>query len=290
MKALESALPFVESVFHASDFSEASDNAFAHALAIALLRQARFTILHAGEPAADKALWTAFPPVRRTLERWGLLEEGSPRSAVFEEFSMKVKKIRSPKRDPLRACLEHLVEEPADLLVLATEGREGPPRWMRSSVAEALARRVEANTLFVPRDARGFVSRETGRIELRRILLPVDRTPDPRAAIVVATRVARALGDGSVTITLLQVGDGAVLDELRLPEDEAWSWERQARSGEVLEEILAAADALSPDLIAMTTAGRDGVLDALRGSTTEQVLRQAPCPLLAIQESWAGAD
>jgi len=289
LNAVEPALPFVESVFHPCDLAGASDSAFAHALAIALLRQASFTILHAGEPAADKASWTAFPPVRRTLERWGLLEEGSPRSAVFEEFSVTVRKVRSPKRDPLRACLEYLIEEPTDLLVLATDGREGLPRWMKSSVAEELARRVEANTLFVPRRARGFVSLETGQIELRRILLPVDRTPDPRAALVLATRAAKALGDGSVTITLLEVGDGSVLDPLRLPEDEAWSWDRQARSGEVVDEILSAADALSPDLIAMTTAGRDGVLDALRGSTTEQVLRQAPCPVLAIQESWAGA-
>jgi nucleotide-binding universal stress UspA family protein len=32
----------------------------------------------------------------------------------------------------------------------------------------------------------------------------------------------------------------------------------------------------------MPTAGREGVFDALRGSTTERVLRRAPCPLLAV--------
>jgi nucleotide-binding universal stress UspA family protein len=32
----------------------------------------------------------------------------------------------------------------------------------------------------------------------------------------------------------------------------------------------------------MATAGRDGFLDALRGSTTEQVVREAPCPVLAL--------
>jgi nucleotide-binding universal stress UspA family protein len=32
----------------------------------------------------------------------------------------------------------------------------------------------------------------------------------------------------------------------------------------------------------MPTAGRHGFLDALRGSTTEQVLHRAPCALLAL--------
>jgi nucleotide-binding universal stress UspA family protein len=32
----------------------------------------------------------------------------------------------------------------------------------------------------------------------------------------------------------------------------------------------------------MPTRGREGILDALRGSVTEQVLRRAECPLLAV--------
>ena len=36
----------VESVFHPSDFSEASEVAFAHALKIALVAKAKLTVLH----------------------------------------------------------------------------------------------------------------------------------------------------------------------------------------------------------------------------------------------------
>jgi len=38
----------------------------------------------------------------------------------------------------------------------------------------------------------------------------------------------------------------------------------------------------SPDLIVMATKGRQGFLDVVRTSTTEQVLRRAPIPLLAV--------
>ena len=41
-------VPLVDSVLHPTDFSSASDTAFAHALAIALIRKTKFTILHVG--------------------------------------------------------------------------------------------------------------------------------------------------------------------------------------------------------------------------------------------------
>ena len=49
-----------------------------------------------------------------------------------------------------------------------------------------------------------------------------------------------------------------------------------------MEWILAAGAEFDVDLIVMTTKGQDSVLDLLRGSTTERVLRGARCPLLAI--------
>ena len=56
----------------------------------------------------------------------------------------------------------------------------------------------------------------------------------------------------------------------------------ETRDGDVVEGIVQAAIGMRANLIGMATAGHRGVLDALRGSTTERVLRQAPCPILAI--------
>ena len=277
--------PFVESVFHPSDFSETSESAFAHALAIALIRQSDFTVLHAGRDSLGENEWTKFPAVRVTLERWGLLEPGSPRSAVFDELAVRVKKVAVQGLAPVAAMLDYLDENPTDLIVLATEGREGLPRWLRRSVAERIARRSRALTLFVPTAVRGFVAEEDGRICLRRILIPVDRRPSPQAAVVYASRAAAALGDGPVEIFLLHVGDGAEFPALELPEGPDFAWKRLTGSGEVVDEIARAAEEHDVDLVVMATAGREGILDALRGSVTEQVLWQVPCPLLAVPAS-----
>jgi nucleotide-binding universal stress UspA family protein len=279
------APPFVESVLHPSDFSRESESAFAHALAIALLRQTDFTILHVRREALAEDEWTRFPAVRATLERWGLLEKGSPRSAVFDELAVRVKKVALQGLFPVAAILDYVDENPADLIVLATEGREGVPRWLRRSKAERLAGRTGRMTLFVPDGARGFIALEDGHIQLRRILIPVDHRPSPQAAVVYASRAAAALGDDPVEILLLHVGDGAEVPTAELPEDRAYSWKTLQRGGDVVEEITRAASEREVDLIVMATTGHEGFLDALRGSVTEQVLRRAPCPVLAVPSS-----
>jgi nucleotide-binding universal stress UspA family protein len=274
----------VRSVLHPTDFSPASARAFAHALAIALLRQTDLTILHVSPGKESGTDWSRFPPVRETLERWGLLEAGSPRSAVFDQLRVRVRKVSLRRRSPFLATAAFLNEQASDLIVLATEGREGPSRWIDRSDAEAIARWSHTMTLFVPSLAkRAIVSLETGDVNLRNILVPVDREPDCAAALEFARRAAEVLGDEEkqVVITVLHVGD-ARAPALSLQDGPKWTWQTENRPGEVVAEILSAADRHAADLIVMATAGHDSVLDALRGSITEQVLRRAPCPLLAV--------
>ena len=271
-------VPDITSVLHPTDFSKASDQAFVHALAVALVRQTRLTILHAGKQGEDD--WSSFPPVRRTLERWGLLEPGSPRSAPFDQLSLRVSKV-AVSGDPVRATLQQVEKQAADLVVLATEGRDGIARFLRPSVGQWIGRRsnaMGAMTLFVPADAQGFVRPEDGQLNLRRILVPVDRTPDASPVLVRAARLAEILGDGDVQMTVLHVGDEVPV--VAPPQGEGFTCTTVARSGEVVPEILAAAEEV--DLIVMPTDGRSGVLDALRGSFTERIVREATCPVLAV--------
>ena len=53
--------------------------------------------------------------------------------------------------------------------------------------------------------------------------------------------------------------------------------------GSPAEEILAAAQSTSADLIAMATRGRSGLGRALFGSVAESVLRSSPVPVLLIR-------
>ena len=66
------------------------------------------------------------------------------------------------------------------------------------------------------------------------------------------------------------------------PDVPGWTWEKEVRSGDVIQSILDTGKAMDADLIVMTTDGRNGFLDGLRGSHSERVLRQASAPLLTV--------
>ena len=63
-------VPFVQSVLHPSDFSPASKNAFANALAIALRRRTRLSLFHVvGKDGAPPEIDRARELARETLAR-----------------------------------------------------------------------------------------------------------------------------------------------------------------------------------------------------------------------------
>jgi nucleotide-binding universal stress UspA family protein len=269
-------------ILHPTDFSPQSDIAFAHALAIALKTRAKLTIIHVAPADTAGREWTDFPAVRQTLERWGLLEAGSPRSSLPSRLGIQVEKVDAASHEPLGAILDYARNHPVELMVLATHGREGLPRWLHRAVAEPLGRRSKTPTLFVPPRARGFVAPDSGHLTLRRVLVPVDRTPDPGPALDVAAGLATTIGVGPGEFALLHVGEESDLPNPVVPLVPSWTWNRAVRQGRIVGEIVAHAEETGADAIVMATEGREGILDALRGSTTEQVIRLAPCPVLAV--------
>lgn len=268
----------IKNVFHPSDFSDASEIAFAHALKFALLSRARLSMLHVATESGESG---RFPGVRETLERWGAIPPESGKDAV-SALGMDVRKVVEKHGEPVHVVLSYLKRHPADLIVLATHQYQGKERWFKRSVAEPIARRAGQMTLFVPHGVVGFVSRDTGVLSLRKVLVPVAEKPSPVPAIDAAVRAATSLGISPLAFTLLHVGQQSGMPDCPVKREEGWVWEQAVRSGDVVEQILQAAADTSADLIVMSTSGRSGFLDALRGSTTEQVLRQARCPVLAV--------
>ena len=270
--------PFVNSILHPTDFTMASENAFAHALALSLIRQTKLTILHVGD---SKDAWTQFPAVRKTLQKWGHLKPNSSKAAVFEELNVRVEKISLKSKKPLKAVTDFLKHHPRDMIVLSTDQNEGIPAWIRPAGTEQIAHRSKTMTLFIPGTEGGFVDMNTGKIFLKRILIPIDHQPSPYPAIEYAIRAANMV-DHPVDISLFYAGPVSKMPSINLPNHENIHWNQIHTEGEVVAEIMNAAQKNAVDLIAMSTAGHNGFLDVLRGSVTEQVLQAVPCPLLAV--------
>ena len=269
----------IESVLHPTDFSEGSKVAFYHALKAALTARSKITLLNVS--ADGKPRWSEFPGVRETLERWELLPPGSPKSAVAD-LGIDVRKMVTPKADPVDAVVGYLNQHPAELIVLATHQRTGATRWLNSSVAEPIARKANEMTLFISGETKGFVSSEDGSVSLRNVIIPVAVKPDAQPALDAAARIVKSLNCDQGTFTLLHVGSEDSMPAVRPPDVPGWEWRTDLRQGEVIQSIIDVSKETEADLIVMTTDGRNGFLDGLRGSHSERVLRLAEMPLLTV--------
>ena len=272
----------IDSVLHPTDFSEGSMIAFYHALKAALTAKSKLTLLHVTSDD-PRAAWSGFPGVRDTLEKWELLPLGSSRSAV-SDLGIDVRKAVTHKSNPVNAVVTFLDEHPAELIVLATQQRQGAARWLNSSVAEPIARKANQMTLFISGDTEGFVSPEDGSVSLRNILVPVAIKPEAQPALEAAARLVRTLDCEAGTFTTLHVGNSDTMPSVSLPEVSGWEWNQEIRQGEVIQTIIDTSKDTNADLIVMTTDGRDGFLDGLRGSHSERVLRLAGMPLLTVPQ------
>jgi nucleotide-binding universal stress UspA family protein len=274
----------IRSIVHPTDFSDLSAAAFAHALRIALAARSKLHLLHVSQYDANEAL--AFPQAQRLLAQWGLSHEDDPPWTIASKLGIEVDNIRIKLQEPSQAIVDFLSEHGSDLVVLATHGRDGVAHWLHGSVAEAVFRRSAIPTLFIAPGARGFVDQVSGDVQLKRVLVPVDFSPPPGRAIAAIQHFGRLLTGATVAVDLLHVGEAA--PRLRVASSSALL-PVILRSGNVVESIVDAAIEFDVDAIAMPTAGHHGVLDALRGSTTERVIRHAPCPVFALSAASPGS-
>lgn len=272
-------IPIIKKILHPSDFSPASETAFVHALKAALMSKATLTLIHVS-PDMERN-WVDFPGVRKTLERWGIVDKNSPKSAI-PKLGIQVEKVIAQHKDPVSTVLGYMTRHPADFIVLATVQDKGRVRWLHKSVSKPIARKSRLSTLFIPQGVKGFVSKTDGAVTLTRILIPIAHTPRAQPAIQAAVRIAHRLNCPKGVFTLLHVGDSESMPIVRCPEVPGWQWEKVIEKHGILESILATAKKVKADLIIMSTEGRQGFLEALRGSQTEQVVGQARCPVLAV--------
>lgn len=258
----------LQAIAHPTDFSPESSAAFEHALAWAVREKCRLDLLHVRDPAARDD-FAHFPHVREVLQRWGMLDADARIEDIVSVTGVVVRKAEIGDVDPVDGVARYLATHKPDLVVMATHGRKGLNRWLKGSVSVQIAQETLVPTLLLGPRARSLVDGKTGSLELRRVLVPVDDHPPAGPGLA---RLRNLLSDMTIELDLVHVGD----TRLELAGEDAV----RRLEGPVAGTILAEAE--NADLVAMPTAGPHGILEALRGSTTEQVVRSSPQPVLAL--------
>ena len=286
------------------DFSLASKRAWDHAVVLAGWYGSRITVLHVNSPAFlpqppilfAEAPHPAVGEAERSVEAqvldWvaPIRSAGIPVDVAFE-----------PSHSPAAGILHCAEALPADLIVLGTHGRGGFERFMLGSVAEKVLRKARWPVLTVPPPATHVT-----KLPFKQILCPVDFFEPSLSALRYAFSIAE---ESNAALTLLHVIEWPVEDEmvidraLDFPEGRSRmqaeaerrlnaTIPRDARLwcepvtkvvwGKAYRAILDAAERQSVDLIVMGVRGRHALDLLLFGSTTNQTVRQAPCPVLTL--------
>jgi len=262
----------IHSIAHPTDFSPEGQAAFEHALYLALANRCRLDLLHVHDPRGGED-WDRFPHVRKTLQRWGLLPAGASIEDIAAATGVDVRKVEISDKGPGDGLSHFIRDHRPDLIVIASHGRKGISRWLNPSVSTGVTRETITPTLILGPLARPFVDSMTGRIHLESVLVPVDHTPAPQQAVLHLKALVESLDVG---IDFLHVGPDApvLLDEQKEP------LSVRRIDGPVVETLLDQARQAS--IVVMPMAARRDPLDLFLGSTTDRVVREVTCPVLAL--------
>lgn len=214
-----------------------------------------------------------------------------------------IKQVVERNFSPSPAILDYAAQEDIDLIVVGTHGRRGVRRLLLGSVAEEVVRLARCPVLTVrpPRDE------PDGDPEIKSLLVPIDFSEHSRSALAHARDLAaicnarlellhvveEVLHPAFYGIKLRSIYDvepdieeKAVNQMIEMMESVGGAPGEvgfHAMPGTAAREIASYAAEKEVSMIVMGTHGLTGLDHFLMGSTTERVLRRAPCSVFAVK-------
>jgi len=292
----------VEHVLCPTDHSDFSERALRHAIALCRWFGAQLSVLRVipdvmPTPGGPDLPVTALasPALRAEAERdLGRFVQPAIDAAVPVRTVLR-------EGEPWREILHEAAALPADLVVMGTHGRSGFEHLLLGSVTEKVLRRATCPVLTVCHAGDPVAS-------FRHVLVATDLLPGSEHTLDLAMAIAEGAG---ARLTLVHAIENLPepglhpylvvpeLDALRaqleqdarerlsraVPEDvrERLRLETRLVVGSARREVLRLAGELHADLVVLGTHAQGPIGHLLFGSTCEQVVRAAPCPVLAVR-------
>jgi nucleotide-binding universal stress UspA family protein len=301
----------VERILCPTDYSEFSEHALHRAVRLASWFEASITAVRVIPPtpwlvAADAGSpYVAVPADRLRAQRHEELEALERFVLPYHEEGVPIH-TRLLEGDPSRQIQQAALELPADLLVMGTHGRGGFERLVLGSVTEKVVRRATCPVLTV---GSGAPPRPDGHL-FRRIVCALDLTEASSRTIDVALSLAE---ENMARVTLVHVLAGlpsqpgppfyhALPQILRLRRElfeqaedhlhsrvptavrDFLSVSERVEEGTPWRLVLQVAEETRAELIVMGAHSQGAVDRAFFGSTVNQVVRRAGCPVLVVRE------
>lgn len=292
-----------------TDFSEESDHAIDLAVVLAGAYRARIAAVHVAATAVvPLEIGTPSGVSLDDAEIDALVAKTTARFATASRTGIDLD-VFVDRGAPADRILHRAAALPADLVVMGTHGSGGFERLVLGSVTERVLRQARCPVLTVPPHAHA-----TSRVPFRRILCAIDFSEQSVAALEYGVSLAAG---ADATMTLLHVLEwpwheppppnfaelpapqGAALAEYRRYRERMAASELDAlvpmaaglsrrpvtrlRHGKPYVQILDVAAEEGADLIVIGVHGRNPIDLMLLGSTANQIVRRATCPVLTLR-------
>ena len=289
-----------------TDLSEASTHAADQARVLAGYYKAQITALHALTPMA-----LAVSGVVTSTEE--AAEVDRLHHQTWDQFAAAAAagvglEVLVDIGQPVDVILERAAALPADLIVMGTHGTSGFQHLVLGSVTEKVLRKAACPVLTVPPRAHA-----TSQLPFKRLLCAIDVSDASRTELQFALSLAK---HSEAALTLLNVLEWPweeppppVLEDLPAEQAVALAEFRRylessaktrleslvpnsfptsqvttrIRNGKPYAQILDVATAEQSDIIIIGVRGRNPLDLALFGSTANQVVRRATCPVLTLR-------
>jgi nucleotide-binding universal stress UspA family protein len=295
------------------DFSASARMALSRAEELVRRTSAELLVLHVGEGPARGAANGSGAVAPSELSAPGASVE-SVLAGIVGQLQTRGVRARASHvlGTPHEKILEAISSEKVDLVVMGTRGRRGLARLVLGSVAERVSHASLAPVIVCRADHEGKASAHAAlqlgashAPSMQSILVPTDFEPTGEAAVRAAFALAEQTGAkvhllhayppvvspgvgglGSIDFEALHRRARERLTGAARPFADAPSLGKcLAVMGDPLITIMETAAQLDVGLIVVGTHGRTGIKKALLGSVAEQIVREAPCPVLVAKSS-----
>ena len=283
-----------------TDFSDVSTKAEAYATALAGRYDARLHLLHVDPPTPIMSPYGEMPVDIRLFEEQRDQAEKDLATSRERARAAGVPAEASVRGGhPAREILTVADEFHADLVVIGTHGRGGVEHLLLGSVAEKVMRKAPCPVMVVPAG-----TGPGSDVRFSRVLCPIDGSASSSDAVSYAVSLARDTHGRLILVSVVEpvpagsefgaldteeyrrLGEAhaqALLTNALSPDVRGWCQVEQVVAyGKASDALLETARNMHADVIVMGVRGR-GAIDLMAfGSTTNDVIRRATCPVLAV--------
>jgi nucleotide-binding universal stress UspA family protein len=288
----------------ATDFSDFSNHAIPYGIALAREFKAKLYVSHVIDLSSAAIYGEAVFALEEQQNRMTTYAHNEMTRLIGSEAVdwEPLITVGNPGNEIARLAADKQV----DLAIAASHGRSGLKRLILGSVTERLMRTLPCPLWVVRSPERGFLAPASQAIQIKRILVGCDFSPDSSLAFEYGLSLAQEF---LAELHLAHVVEPPIYDNLVKPSESRESFRQQLRNtvqeklnsmvpgearvwckpvtallaGRPHEELIKYALVNDIDLIVLGVRGRSLVETLLIGSTIGRVVRGAPCPVVSVQ-------